>query len=119
MRRPGMQGHPQTQPQQPQQPVPPMGGVNAGNPALGPEFFTYVRFLQLCLGPAAAGGSGNATPIRPAVHTMLRAFKNQQLSQTEWLDLLRKNPQLMAQVLKLKNEKEKVKAQQLAQQQQQ
>ena len=101
-RMPGMQGHPQTQPQQPQQPVPPMGGVNAGNAAPG---------------PAAAGGSGNATPIGPAVHTMLRAFKNQQLSQTEWLDLLRKNPQLMAQVLKLKNEK--VKAQQLAQQQQQ
>ncbi|NP_001191640.1 CREB-binding protein [Aplysia californica] len=97
----GMQPHPQQQPQQ-QQPVPTMG-PSTGNATAG---------------PAAAGGAG-ATPIGPAVHTMLRAFKNQHLSQSEWLDLLRKNPQLMAQVLKLKNEKARMQQAQQQQQQQQ
>ena len=93
-RMPGMQPHPQ--PPQPQPSGQPM--ASGGTAAPGPP-----------------GGVGSTNTIGPAVHTMLRAFKNQQLSQNEWLDLLRKNPQLMAQVLKLKNEKIRVQQQQAAQ----
>ncbi|CAG5123248.1 unnamed protein product [Candidula unifasciata] len=99
---PGMQQtHPQQQqPQQQslqQQQLPPMD-VNAVSTST----------------MSVSGGASGASALGPV--QMLQAIKHQNLTQADWVAVIKKNPQLMAQVLKLKNQK--IMQQQQQQQQQ-
>lgn len=106
--RPSWPPYPQVPPQQPRPAVSgnmrlqgiqlPHSQQQPSVPSIGPSSVSSIAV------PAATSAS-STSPIGNAVQDMLQAFKDRQIPQAEWLAVLRKNPQLMAQVLKFKNEK--------------
>lgn len=105
---PGMQ---QTHPQQQQPSQQPLQQQQQALPAMD---VNAVSTSGMSVSSVASGASALG-PLQ-----MLQAIKHQSLTQADWMAVIKKNPQLMAQVLKLKNiNNQKIMQQQQQQQQSQ